>query len=50
MATSAKIVNKNYASVAQWIEHRTSNPQVVGSTPTQGALEKMNDNFLAGID
>ena len=26
------------ASVAQWIEHRTSNPQVVGSTPTWGAF------------
>ena len=25
------------APVAQWIEHRTSNPQVVGSTPTWGA-------------
>jgi hypothetical protein len=26
-----------FAPVAQWIEHRTSNPMVVGSTPTRGA-------------
>ena len=25
------------APVAQWIEHRTSNPVVVGSNPTRGA-------------
>ncbi len=27
-----------HAPVAQWIEHRTSNPMVVGSNPTGGAL------------
>jgi site-specific recombinase XerD len=28
-----------YASLAQWIEQRTSNPQVVGSNPTGGAIQ-----------
>jgi hypothetical protein len=28
------------ALVAQWTEHRTSNPEVVGSTPTEGAFFK----------
>ena len=28
-----------HAPVAQWIAHRTSNPRVVGSSPTGGAFE-----------
>ncbi len=30
-----------HAPVAQWIEHRTSNPMVVGSNPTGGALDSL---------
>lgn len=40
------IQNKDSASVAQWIEHRTSNPQVVGSTPTWGANYSGDSKWL----
>ena len=30
------IARKRNAAIAQWIEQRTSNPQVVGSNPTRG--------------
>ncbi len=32
------ILNILNALLAQWIAHRTSNPGVVGSSPTQGVL------------
>ena len=46
----------NYSSIAQSVERRTVNPQVVGSSPTRGANQKLeprkrfcflreNDNF-----
>ena len=37
-------------SVAQWIAHRTSNPGVVGSSPTVDALFGLLEFFLGTLN
>ena len=43
------IKNHQYSSLAQSVERRTVNPQVVGSSPTRGAIEALKTLCFQGF-